>query len=367
MDDKHRIAIVTNINSSNPATGYIGTIKDLDVGAYDVSKARQSTVTPFLVLDGDDVYVIPNQRGDLLTKYRRKNGLLEEAGNMSLPAGSTSISLVIENDSRAFVTLRATGKIAVFNPSTMVITGYIDLTAHAIGDASPDPTSMVLRDGKLFVSCHQTSDGFSSTHPAQVLIIDLENNNSVTSATDNRTSFAGATDDMHSMFFDEKGDLYVFCVASYGFVPGQKCGFLRIKKGESDFDPDYFFNVSDYAVSNIPGNRIDYFQHVLYSGNGTLFGAGNIYALASNPPDYVNDRTVGSFKVDLYNKSITKLDLPFCNGYSASLTRYKDQILWGLSTETGVGIYTYDLNTGTASDGPVVTTQGDPSVIEVFE
>lgn len=367
IDENHDIAIVTNINSSSPATGYVGTLKDLSVGNYNVTNARQSTVTPFLVLDGDDVYVIPNQRGDLLLKYRRNNGLLEEAGSLSLPSGSTSISLVIESDERAYVSLRSTGKIAIINPSSMTIIDYIDLTSHAIGDASPDPTNMVLRNGKLYVACQQTSDGFSSTRPAEVLIIDLENGNTITSITDSRTTFAGATDDMHAMFFDERGDLYLFCVASYGFLPGQKSGFLRIKNGEAQFDPDYFFNVSDYTISDIPGNKIDYFQHVLYTENGTLFGAGNIYALASNPPDYVNDRTVGSFKVDLYNKSITKLDLPYCNGYSASLTKYKNHILWGLSTATGVGIYTYDLSTGEISDGPVVTTQGDPSTIEVFE
>jgi len=367
VDDNHQIAIVTNINSSNPPTGYIGTIKDLTVGSYDVSNARQSTPTPFLVLDGDDVYAIPNLRGDLLIKYRRNKGLLDEVGSLSLPTGSTSMTLVVENEERAYVALRSTGKIAVFNPTTMTITDYIDLTSYAIGDASPDPTNMVLRDGKLYVACQQTSDGYSSAHPAEVLVIDLNNNNAITSITDSRTTYAGAADDMHAIFFDEKGDLYLFCVASYGFVPGQKCGFLRIKNGETQFDPDYFFNVADYNISDVSGNGIDYFQHVLYHENGTLFGAGNIYALASNPPDYVNDRTVGSFKVDLYNQTITKLDLPYCNGYSASLTKYKDKILWGLSTETGVGIYTYDLNTGETSDEPVVTTQGDPSLIEIFE
>ena len=69
----------------------------------------------------------------------------------------------------------------------------------------------------------------------------------------------------------------------------------------------------------------------------------------------------------MIGQSITKLDLPFCNGYSASLTKYNDNILLGLSTETGVGIYTYDLNTGETSGNPLITTQGDPSVIEIFE
>ena len=367
IDDNHEIALVTNINSTSPGTGYIGLLKNLDTAHFAVTNARQSTLTPFLVLDGDDVYVLPNQRGDVLKKYRRNKGLLDEVGSLSLPSASASINMVIESQDKAYVSLLKLGKIAIIDPGSMVITGYIDLTSYAIGDGSPDPATMVLRDEKLYVTCIQTSDGFSSTHPAQVLVIDLANDNSITSITDDRTSFAGAFDDIHAMFFDEKGDLYVSCVASYGFVPGQKCGFLRIKNGETRFDPDYFFNVADYQIDDVPGNKIDYLQHIKYHENGILFGAGNIYALASNPPDYVNDRTSGSFMLDLYNQEITKLDLPYSNGYAASLTKYKDLILWGLSTETGVGIYTYDLETEETSEDPIVTTEGDPSVIEIFE
>ncbi len=365
--ENHDIAIVTNILSSDPATSYVGTLKDLSVGSYEVSTSRQSTITPFVVIDGNDVFVIQNKSGDQIIKYQRSNGLLEEAGSFSVPSNAGANNLVIESKDRGFISLRNEGKIAIFNPTTMSITSYIDLTSYAIADGSPDPTNLVLKDGKLYVGCQQTSDGYSSVHPVQILIIDLNNNNAITSATDSRSTYAGAADDQHAMFFDEKGDLYIFNVASYGFVPGQKCGFLRIKNGESDFDPDYFFNVTDYSVAGIPGNRVDYFQHIKYSTDGILFGAGNIYALNSNPPDYVNDRTVGAFKVDIYNQTITKIDLPYANGYSASLTKYQDKILWGWSTATGVGIYTYDLNTGETSDAPVVTTQGDPSVIEIFK
>lgn len=367
IEEDHEILVVTNITSSNPITAYVGTIKDLNVGQFEVSNARQSTQTPFIVLDGSDVYVIPNKSGDILKKYKKNNGLLEEVASLTLPSSSISISMVIENSERAYLSLWTVGKILVINPTSMEITGEIDLTSYAINDGSPDPANMVMRDGKLYVACVQTSDGYTSAHPAQILIIDIENNNSITSVVDNRSHWAGAIDDMNAVFFDEKGDLYVYCVASYGFYPGQKNGFLRIKNGETRFDPDYFFNVTDFNVESIPNNRIDYFQHVRYHQNGNLYGAGNIYALGSNPPDYVNDRTVGAFKVDLYNQSITKLDLPYCNGYSASVAIYKDYVLWGLSTKSGVGIYSYNHTTGETSNEPIIATQGDPSVIEIFE
>lgn len=361
-----KLLLVTNITSANPIVGYVGTLKDLSVGSFTNARSRQFNEYPFITVHKDYVFVIPNKRGDVVKRLHREiNGMLIETGSMTLPSNSQSITIVVESDTKAYCSLQNTGKIAVFNPTTMQISSYIDLTSYAIGDGSPDPSVMALRNGKLYVACVQTSDGYTSTKPAQMLIIDV-NNNQITSATDNRTSWCGSIDEKYSLMFDESGDLYVFCTASYGFVPGQKSGYLRIKNGQATFDPTYFFNVSDLNIVGIPNGKVDYLQHMHYFGNGIAYSTGNIYALASNPPNYVTDRTMGSFKVDLYNKTITKLDLPYSNGYAASINIFENKILFGLATATGVGIYTYDPATNTTSKNPVVTTQGDPSLIEVF-
>jgi hypothetical protein len=364
-----KLLVVANITSANPVIAYVGTLKDLSVAAHSNAKARQFSEYPFITVYKDNVFVIPNKRGDVLRKFTRStDGTLVDAGSLTLPASSQSIAVVVESDSKAYCSLQNTGKIAVFNPTTMVLSSYIDLTAYALGDASPDPSIMVMRNGKLYVACVQTSDGYTSDKPAQVLIIDVANGNAITSISDARTTWAGSIDERYSMFFDESGDMYMFCVASYGFGgPTQKCGFLRIKSGQTTFDPTYFFNVADYTITGIPSNKVDYLQHMHYSSGGILYSTGNIYALASNPPNYITDRTMGSFKVDLYNKTITKLALPYSNGYSATVTLFQDKVLWGLSTNTGVGIYTMDIATGAISKDPVVTTQGDPSLIEVFQ
>lgn len=368
QDSLDKLLVVTNITSANPIVAYVGTAKDLTIGSHGNAKARQSTQYPFVTIYGDDVFVIPNKGGDILKKYRReKDGTLSDAGSLTLPPSAQSISMVVESGNRAYLSLQNMGKIAVLNPATMQISSYIDLTAYALGDASPDPTVMALRNGKLYVACVQTSDGYTSNKPVQVLIVDVANGNTVTSATDIRSTWAGSIDEQRSIFFDEKGDLYLFCVASYGFGgPDQKCGFLRIKNGESTFDPEYFFNVKDLNIAGIPNNKVDYLQHMRYFANGILYSTGNIYALASNPPNYVTDRTMGSFKVDLYNKTVTKLDLPYSNGYAASVSIFDNKVLFGLSASSAVGIYTYDPVTGIASAKPVLTTSGDPSMIEVF-
>lgn len=364
-----KLLIGTNITSSNPVIGYVGTLKDLSVANFTNSKSRQTTEYPYVTLYNNDVFVMPSRFGDIVRKFTRQaDGTLAETGSLTAPSASGPIATVIENSSRGYISLFKAGKIIVFNPSTMAILNTIDLTSYALGgDGNPDPNILAFRNGKLYVACSQTSNGYTSSHPVQVLIIDVNNSFSVTSATDSRSAWAGSINEQKSLFFDENGDLYVFCVASYGFAPGQKSGFLRIKNGQTNFDPTYFFNVSDYSIADVPGNKVDYLQRMRYAGGGIVYSTGNVYALMSNPPNYVSDRTYGSFKVDIVNKTITKLAIPYSNGYAASVGLFDNKVLFGVAGTSGVGIFRYDPATDTASAAPVVATQGDPSLIETFE
>ncbi len=364
-----KLLIGTNISTSNPVIGYVGTLKDLSVTNFTNAKSRQTTTYPYVTINKNDVFVLQHLYGDIIKKYTRQpDGTLAETGSLTTPAASAPTHIVIENDTKGYISLYRTGRILVFNPSRMDTTGSIDLRSYALGgDGSPDPSVMAFKDGKLYVGCCQTSNGFTSSHPAQVLIIDTRNNNAITSTTDDRTFWAGSINEAKSMFFDESGDLYVYCVASYGFGgPTQKCGFLRIKSGRNSFDSSYFFNTADYNIADIPGNKINYLQRMRYYKNGIVYSTGNIPALTSNPPNYVNDRSFGSFKVDIINKTITKLNIPNSNGYAASVGIFNNKILFGIAGTSAVGFYSYDPATNTASTNPVVTTQGDPVHLESF-
>jgi hypothetical protein len=362
--------IGTNLTTASPITGYVGTLKDLTVTNHNNTKSRQTAQYPYVTVYKNDLFVMPSiSGGDVVIKYTRKpDGSLEETGSFTAPAGSAPLATVVESDTRAYCSLYKAGKIIVFNPSTMAIINTIDLTSYALGgDGNPDPSIMEIKNGKLYVACTQTSDGFTSSHPVQVLIIDVNNTSSIVSATDSRSTWAGSINEQKSLFFTENGDMYIFCVASYGFGgASQKCGFLRIKNGETAFDPTYFFNVADYSITGITGNKVDYLQRMRYTSNGIVYSTGNIYALASNPPNYITDRTYGSFKVDIINKTIVKLDLPYSNGYAATVLPFDGKILFGLATTTGVGIYSYDPVANTSDTSPVVNTQGDPSTLEIF-
>jgi hypothetical protein len=349
---------------------YVGTFKDLDIANYTNDKARYHPDDHWPIVESykDFVFVLPSNSGRIMKKYEREpDGSLSNVGSMTIPQGTETPDMVIENDTRGYISLLQLGKIAVFNPTTMQISNYIDLTSHTKGnDGSPDPANLLLRNNKLYVACLQKMPfGNTSAWPAQILIIDLANGNSITSTTDNRSTIAGSRLDPKSMFFDENGDLYIFCQASYGIQDGQKCGFLRIRNGETNYDPTYFFNVADYNMAHIPGGRIRNFHHMQYVSNGILYSTGNVYVLSFL--DDFADKTFASFKVDLTNKVITKLELPYSNGYAGSVLAYQNKIYWGLASVDGVGLYSYDPATNFASTDPVITTAGDPVSIQTFE
>jgi hypothetical protein len=363
-----KIAIITNINTGSTSVAYLGTRENLSAGSYINVNAQQVVSYPLAQVYNNEVYLIEARSGDKIKKYTRNmDGILTNVGNLTMPAASFPYCIAFESATKAYVSLGNTGKIAIINPSDMTRTGAIDLTSYALGDASPDPGVMAYKDGKLYVACLQTSDGYTSSHPAQLLIIDLANNNQVTSITDQRSTYASNASSAGSMFFDENGDLYVLCMGSWGFIPGQKCGFLRVRNGETRFDPSYFFNITDYAIANIPGGHLDYLHRMEYAGNGIVYGTGNIPALMSNPPDYVRDKTFGAFRVDINNQVIAKLDIPYSNGYAACVMPYDNKVYYGMSSNTGVGIYSFDPATNAASNGPVVSTQGDPSILASFK
>jgi hypothetical protein len=264
------------------------------------------------------------------------------------------------------------GKVLIFNPQTMTPTGQIDLTTLGIArnpanpsDRNPEPVLLAIRGGKLFVTLHQLVTGFASADGADIAIFDLATDQFEKVARDSRTAACGAFGYYQSFFVDEQNDLYVYCIASYGFVPGQKGGILRIRSGQTEFDPSYFLNLSDATV-DVPGGRLGFAALPAYAG-GHLYGIAEVPALASNPPSYARDRNFQAVRINLSTRQITVLPLPPGNGIGTGVAIRDGLVVFGLSTATGVGLYTYNPANGQTSAGPVVRTAGDPTHLIAFQ
>jgi hypothetical protein len=363
------LLLITSVvdQSGLDGSSFVQTI-GLDRTNVNNSDAFEQPFRPYPTVHGNDVWMLQHLVGDQLVRYTRgSDGRLSEHGRMSLPPGSAGIGIVIVSPTKAYVSLMFAGKILIFNPQTMAATGEIDLTTLGIArnpsnaaDNNPEPGVLVLRAGKLFVGLQQLVTGFASADGADLAVIDVATDTFEKVIHDPRTAGPGNYGFRNSMFVDEAGDLYVYCVASFGFAPGQKAGILRIPNGSTEFDPTFFISFEDAAV-DVPGGRVSLLGGMVYGGNGYVYAGAAVPALESNPPDYARDRNFQPIRIHLASGQIEALPLPRSNGIASGVTLHEGRILFGLSTVSGVGIYSYDPATNQASGGPVVTTVGDPT------
>ncbi|HBK30239.1 MAG TPA: hypothetical protein DDZ78_01270, partial [Porphyromonadaceae bacterium] len=347
-------------------------VKDLSAGTVDLKNGHEVLDGAYLGAFGDWVLYNPTFYDATIKKYTRlDNGLLMVSGSLTLSANAKAGigDILVVSPTKAYATVILENKIVVFNPETMTKTSEINLADPkwgAEGSATPNPMGMIVRDGYLYVGCIQATSLPITKNGAYILLIDTETDTPVKMISDTRGSSASFTGG--GLFIDEKSDIYVTCFASFGYIPGQKSGFLRIKKGETAFDKDYFFNITDMPVEGVEGGKISYSLYNCYDKDGVIYLFGNCPALTSNPPDYVNDKDVRALKANLETKKIEVLDLPLTNSYSGVIKKMDDLILFSLTTKSnGVGLFSYNTKTGETSKTPVLNTSGTIMNMVVFE
>jgi hypothetical protein len=371
---KAKIALAIDMSINESSVGYIIPVgeEQLNGGTASLALAHEVYSSPYVETYRDWVYYIPNPyMPPTLKRFTRQDdGSLSPSGELTLSQNAMAgvANILILSDTNAYATLMLENKIVIFNPTAMTKTGEIDLAKPELsfnGGATPNPMGMIARDGKVFVGCAQLSEMPMTHDGAYMIVIDWATDTPEKFISDTRGSSASFFNNV--MYEDERGDIYVICWASYGYVPSQKSGFLRIKKGATDFDPDYFFNISDMNIAGIEGGHIT-LTNFCYDANGIAYMSGNNPSYASNPIDYVNDRVIQSFKVDLYNRTVTVLDLPRSNSYSYSVIKMGDLMLFGLTSESnGSGFFSYNPKTGETSRSPVLNAPGTILDAAVFE
>lgn len=162
---------------------------------------------------------------------------------------------------------------------------------------------------------------------------------------DNRTSYLGAYF-TNGLFQDEKGDAYGFsgAIAINNKVLSSKnpSAIVKIKKGTTEFDQSYFFNVEDksdgYKIASTTYISNGKFLLLMYGNPGTNTGATKLaiadvynetFKWVTNVPEVITSAT------DLYN--ITSED-----GNSGIL---------GINTPSGNWIYSINGTTAVATKG----------------
>lgn len=319
------------------------------------------------------VYTAGSLNDDNIARYavQADNSLVKEAEtNVFESGGSIPTSFVFVDDTKAYVLLAGTGELLVIDPMSLEIQKRIDLSAYALDgdgqtggdDINPEPSCGVIRDGKLYLGLAQIDSmaTYFCQGKASVLIIDVATDEIFKHITDDRTCCTGTLDANIGLTLDENNDIYVNNTASFGYYPGQNAGYLRINNGEDEFDPDYYFSLTDIQDLDVPGGIASYAYHDAYLGNGKLYTTLFVPALTSNPPDYVNDKNYQPYIIDLYSRTATKLDMSPTIGWSTYCVKYNNGIVFGLVTVNGAGLYR------AGEDMPFITTEGSPLIISLY-
>ena len=321
----------------------------------------------------NNLFMTESMMGDKIVKYTKSNGTFKESGVINAGEGSFPSSMIFVNDTKAYVALSSAGKLLIINPTDMTETGSIDLSTYAMdvngtlggNDLNPEPSSGLIRDGKLYMALFQVDNfqTFMCRGKASLVVIDIETDNVLNHTTDDRTCSSGRPVGNLGIFIDEKKDIYVNNLAGFGYYPGNNSGILRIKNGEDNFDPSYYFSITDLDNLSVGDGNPSVFIAGNYDKEGQLYVTLEFPSLASNPPDYINDKNYQPFVLDLYTKSVTKLDLPASNGWTTGIISYGDEILFGLSTQKGDGLFRFNPATNVGDETPYISTDGLPAYV----
>lgn len=338
---------------------YYSTFKDIatekidNKQAYEFVKMARPHIYKKMVLFSEI------RMGDKIHKYTfDADNNLSPAGSIDMPQASSPSDIFFINDTKAYVNLAGVGKLIIINPTSMEETGEIDLRQYAVGDNNPDIGGGVIRNGKLFLSLNQLKSQYSAHDSAYVAIIDIATNSVDKVIVDERLTslcFTGHGD----MFMDEDKNIYFYSTAIFGYQPGAKEGYLRIKNDETEWDKNFFFSITNTNFPDVPDNKGTYTMAHQYAGNGIVYAMAMIPSLTSNPPDYINDKNYQPCKLDLFNGTIEKINLLPTTGFAAmGIIKKGDEIIFGLSTKNGNGLFTYDAITGATATK--ATTEGFP-------
>lgn len=347
-------------------TTYIQGVENLDFTTIDNNNAIELTNSGAMFRYGKSVFVTPFGEPASLVKYSfDEDGIAREQERIIVPGSSVFSTIYFQSDEIAYATLSGgLSKLIKFDPTTMRITGEVNLSV--ISSRFPEATrtyylDIEARDGKLFMGVHYEKNFTPINDSAYVAIIDLASNQFEKLLSDGRTGMVfGGSAPNTGMFQDTKGDIYVQGKGTRNEGGTAPSGLLRIKNGENEFDPNYFFDMDEvmgnlcYGISYINDDQV-YTARVEDASDFWEYGTGQ--------PQFKY------YKIDYHNaKSLGAVDLP--TTYSSRrmiIHPYDDNtLLFSIATNDQNAVYTYDINSEVTTK-KFVTTGGYISGLQRLE
>ena len=305
-----------------------------------------------MYFDGS-VYILAtdNAMNSTLSRYEVKDGkMADKPAATAKFTGTNAIVMKMVDENKMYVEHAFGDAITSLDPKTLKTITNIDLSSYVEeGSMTSVPCSAVIRDGKMYVAMLQLVDATTMTvgPRGSVAVIDVNTDKVEKVINEDLTVAVGYLDDMNNTgaFVDEKGDIYFYSDASLGVAEGQKEGFVRIKKGETEFDKDWVFHLNDAEYNGKKTNKNYLMSGGAYLGNGEFLGFFGNFQDRSNYNNYEWEFVV----INLYKKTIKKLDLsPTIPWFAPSIHLDADgkSVVLGHADDKGGAIYRYDIASG---------------------
>ncbi|GAA5219491.1 DUF4374 domain-containing protein [Membranihabitans marinus] len=358
---------LSTISGAYPnTTTYIQGLENLDFTTIDNDNAIELTNSGEMIQFGENVFATPFGAPANLVKYAfDEDGIPREEERIIVPGSNVFSTLYFESEEKAYATLSGgLSKLIVFNPSTMRITGEVNLSQ--VSSHFPEATrtyylAIEERDGKLYMGVHFEKNFVPVNDSAYVAIIDLASNSFEKLISDGRTGMIfGGSGPNSGIFKDSNGDIYIQGKGTLNEGGTSPSGLLRIKNGESEFDADYFFNMEAATGSLCYG--ISYFSDdEVFTAR--VEDASDFWEYLTGQPQFKY------YKVDYKNaESLGAVDLPttYSSRYMVIQSQDENTLLFTTATNDENAVYTYDINTGDTAK-KFVSTGGYISGLQVLE
>lgn len=333
---------VSTVGGAFPSqTTYIQGLPDLNGTTLDTKNATEQASFAAMWNYKQAVYMSKFAAPATLTKYTfdPATGRPVEAGRLVVPGANTFSDVQFVSDTEAYASVGGgLARLVKFNPTTFVTTGEVSLAKlQKTGARSTYYLGSMVRGTKLFWAVYYENSAFNPlTDSAHVAVIDLPTGQIERVISDGRTGRVFSSGAVECFSKDANGDIYVQGDGT-SRVPS---GVLRIKAGETRFDPTYFFDLKAATGKDCKG--------LYHFGNGLAFTTR-----IEDPTDSYefNGPNYKYYKLDLNARTSGGAlpGLPQIYGSQSSLVRkFDDQnLLLSVNTKTQNSVYQYKLSDGT--------------------
>jgi hypothetical protein len=260
-------AVMQTVDSPEGRLNYLYVVPDLDIGQLDPSRAREFGGSTRILAFGGQIFVADAETL-VIGRFDVDADLnLVPSGEVSL--ANLGISYIDSlgtfiNAERAYYMNSEQLEIVVWNPTTMEITGSIDISSLA----NPAFGQFEMREGtivgdKLFANYYNSDwDAGLDESAATVAVLSTTENVLLDALRDERCGSAWYGSLLPNGDFVVPGTSWGGSARFYIQPPPPQNCLLRIRSGESTFDPDFLLSLDEVTAPLVDGATFTYAAEV---------------------------------------------------------------------------------------------------------